>query len=179
MKTPFTTPHSLHLILVLTFSMALMFVGTAYAGALEELSEIFTKDRSKPPATETERVPDANAPPPNYPGTSTPTFRFPDQSKAKAVPAQAGITQCPKSWLRRVGVDSNGNIIYIVGNGTIARLAGNITTPGGLAMLQLLLASPGTDDSRYVGAYYPAGYNCNKTNRTTPAQYLWISLIGL
>lgn len=184
MKTPFTTHGTLHRVLVLAGTVALLFVSTASAGPLEELTDIFTKDRSKPPPAETNSSSqERRGSPPNYPGTSTPTFRFPDMSDAKATStAPAGVTDCPYRELRRVLVDDAGNISYMVFGGRTGltrRLAANIDTPAGRTMLQLLLAAASGPTSYIaVAGYYPAGYDCTTSDLTTPALLLAVDRKG-
>ena len=139
MKTPLTIHRSLPLILVLAFALALAFLGTAQAGPLDELTDIFT-------------------------------------------PARAGITDCSYRRLLRVLVDDAGNIFYtfLGERGFTQRLAANINDPAGPAMLQILLAaSSGTSSYIAVAGHYPAGYDCTRTNLTTPAKLLAIDRIGL
>ncbi len=186
MKTPFTTHGSLHRILVLAFAVALLFIGIGYANPLEELRDILTKDRSKkqnglepgtvvqPPQPELRPIPN------NQQGL--PQFRFPDQPKQKPAPVAAGITECPYRPLRRVLVDDDGNIIYMTfggRSGYTKRLAANIDSPAGRAMLQILLSPPTSKHgSIAVAGSYPAGYDCTGVNVTTPALLLGIDRVG-
>lgn len=185
MKTSFTTHGSLHHVLVLTFALVLLFAAAGNANPLEELKDIFTKDRSKLPASETDspsqEPQQADPGPPLMNGI--PTFRFPEQPKAKSTSAPVGVTDCPYRELRRVLVDDAGNISYMVYGGKrtafTRRLAANINSPAGRAMLQMLLAPP-TSKHNYiaVAGYYPAGYDCTVSNLITPAILLAVDRNG-
>ena len=160
MKTPLTTHRSLPLVLALAFALTLAFLGTAQAGnPLEELQEIFTKDRSGPPSKEPVTNPSINREPP-----------IPQAPTIKNTP---GVTACRAARLISVTLLNNGNILYRVGgyhskshmSTTIqrSRLAGNIETPLGQAIFQLLLTNSHTDDTS-VTAKYPSPYDCQGTN---------------
>lgn len=162
MKTPFNTYGSLHRVLVLVAAVLLLFIGMSHANPLEELKDIFTKDRSKPPA---ETDPPLHETIPNFVQSTTP----------------GGLTKCRHRHLLQIQISEHGDITYIVDvvdpliNKYVTRLAGNITTPLGQAMLHMLLAppTPGSDHLQ-TGAFYPAGYNCSQTNLTVPAKHLYI-----
>jgi len=179
MNTPSAAHRSLYGLLGLVLACTLGFIGIASAGnPFEELKDILTKDRTKPPAEQAQPE-QSQAGPPAQPGLPPP-FRLPQPPKQQPRMVDADITHCPKRRLYRVGVAGSGDIFYMVGTerGITVRLAGNISTPGGRAMLQLLLTPADGDSNLAIGAYYPADYNCKETDRTTPARYLWIQRYG-
>ena len=102
--------------------------------------------------------------------------RLRGQTEPPVAAVSAGSTQCGTAWLHRVAVSDTGNILYeVVGTRDfVVRLAGNINTPAGRAILQLLLTPPVGDKALRVWALYPAGYNCERTNYVIPAKSLEI-----
>ena len=165
MKTPFTTHGSLHRILILAFAVALLFIGIGYANPLEELRDILTKDRSK-----------------KQNGLAPGTVVQPPQPELRPIlqpiaQTTGNITVCNWTLLHTMTVLQNGDILYLVNTKhrqKARRLAGNITTPAGRTMFQMLLHA-GTGIG--IKAEYPAGYNCHATNLTTPALSITINRI--
>ena len=79
--------------------------------------------------------------------------------------------------VKGVFVKSNGDIIYQTwgGKSGTLRLAATADSPAKESMLQVLLrASTATKEKRYeIQAQYPKGYDCEKGDLTTPAEWIY------
>jgi hypothetical protein len=79
--------------------------------------------------------------------------------------------------VKGVFVNSNGDVIYVTwdGNGGTHRLAATADSPAKESMLQVLLqAASANKNKKYeITAKYPDGYNCEKGDTTTPAEWIY------
>ena len=212
MKTSIVIHRSFRRAAMLAVAFLFLFIGLGQANPLEELRDIFTKDRSNPPAQEqsTGQQPVAQQGTPNDPffGDGFEKFKKSPEERNRqwkkrqeqrerkaregkqtyfAIPwnyepgLKAGLKSCYPLKLDSTVIGEDGNIYYVVRKISslivITRLAGNIKTPAGQGMLQMLLSNTtyeGKLKDIRVGARYPAGYDCDFPDLTVPATYLWI-----